>query len=216
MSITEKAPIDDRALLALLPDAVFALDADGCISRWTRGAEQIYGFTSADALGRGLAELLHSRLPHPLPELLSMVASAGSWRGMVIQRTKSGRPTSVESRWTAHYDQLGTLRGILTVDRSLSAGLQDRGGRQGRPLAAGIAHDFNNLLMVISNYATMIDDQLKRMQDAADQPRLASLRGDVGQIQDAAARAVRLNRQLSALSRRQTDAAGDWVGPAIS
>jgi hypothetical protein len=40
------------------------------------------------------------------------------------------------------------------------------------------------------------------MQQAPSQPCVASLRTDVDQIQNAAARAVRLNRQLSAFSMR--------------
>jgi PAS domain S-box-containing protein len=200
MPITGTVPMDDQALLALLPDAVFALDADGRISRWTRSAEHIYGFTSAEARGRGVDDLLRSHLPHPLPELLSIVASAGSWRGMAIQRTKSGRATSVESRWTAHCDEHGELRGVLAVDRAVSAAHDGQGpGLQSR--TAGISHEFNNLLMIVINYAKLIDDQLERMQQAPSDPCVASLRTDIGQIQTAAARAVRLNRQLSAFSK---------------
>jgi len=61
-------------------------------------------------------------------------------------------------------------------------------------LAGGIAHDFNNLLTVIKGCA-----QLSLMELKEDD----YLRGNIGQIQNAADRAADLTRQLLAFSRRQ-------------
>ena len=61
-------------------------------------------------------------------------------------------------------------------------------------LAGGIAHDFNNLLTIITGY---IDLALSRPSRALD------LRTDIERIENAAARAAALVRQLLAFSRKQ-------------
>ena len=60
-------------------------------------------------------------------------------------------------------------------------------------LAGGVAHDFNNLLTVISLSINNLAERV-RDQDALE---------DVGQIQDATERAIRLTRQLLAFSRKE-------------
>jgi len=61
-------------------------------------------------------------------------------------------------------------------------------------LAGGVAHDFNNLLTIIKGYVEMA---LQRCMDRPD------LHGDIRRIENAAASAVNLVRQLLAFSRKQ-------------
>jgi two-component system, cell cycle sensor histidine kinase and response regulator CckA len=61
-------------------------------------------------------------------------------------------------------------------------------------LAGGIAHDFNNLLTIITGYTDL----------ALSRPAIPlELRGDIERIENAAARAAALVRQLLAFSRKQ-------------
>jgi two-component system, cell cycle sensor histidine kinase and response regulator CckA len=62
-------------------------------------------------------------------------------------------------------------------------------------LAGGVAHDFNNLLTVITSYVYLAMDKL---------PPGDSARGDLQEIQKAAARATDLVRQLLTFARRPT------------
>jgi PAS domain S-box-containing protein len=45
------------SLLALIDEPVFIADLDGTIAGWSRGAEQLLGYTAAEVLGRDSAEL---------------------------------------------------------------------------------------------------------------------------------------------------------------
>src|SRR5438445_8161025 len=47
-----------EALVEESPDALIALRVDGSIAFWNRGAEIIFGYTRAEALGNQIADLL--------------------------------------------------------------------------------------------------------------------------------------------------------------
>jgi protein-histidine pros-kinase len=49
---------DDRRLLDELPEAVIATTPDGRVCYWTRGAETVFGYTSAEACGQPLSALI--------------------------------------------------------------------------------------------------------------------------------------------------------------
>src|SRR3546814_10063811 len=49
-------------LLRDLPDAVIVSDAEGIIRLWNAGAERIFGFPAAEALGRSLDIIIPERL----------------------------------------------------------------------------------------------------------------------------------------------------------
>ena len=50
-------------LLNLANEAIFAWDMHGTIVFWNRGAEQLYGYSQQDAIGRASQELLSTEYP---------------------------------------------------------------------------------------------------------------------------------------------------------
>ena len=57
-----QTPIDCHQLVAAIGDAVIASDADGAITLWNPGAERIFGYTEAEALGKSLDLIVPERL----------------------------------------------------------------------------------------------------------------------------------------------------------
>ena len=53
-------------------------DLDGTILKWTKGAEALYGWTAAEALGCNSHELLDATLPCPLDHVRSILLATGS------------------------------------------------------------------------------------------------------------------------------------------
>jgi len=51
-----------EALLTTRSDAVVAADADGIIRFWNPGAERVFGFSEADAIGQSLDVIIPERL----------------------------------------------------------------------------------------------------------------------------------------------------------
>ncbi len=79
-------------------DAVVVWDWHGAITFWNRGAEQMYGFTREQALGRASHELLDLEVTGGIELLLQQLETEGRWEGELRHRTRSGQHIWVESR----------------------------------------------------------------------------------------------------------------------
>ena len=56
--------VEERSsLLDLTHDSIFVRDMDFVITYWNRGAEEFYGWTQKEAIGKRSDELLHSAFP---------------------------------------------------------------------------------------------------------------------------------------------------------
>src|SRR5271165_6163749 len=85
-------------LIDLAPDTIFIRGRDGTIRSWNRGAEQMYGWSSEEALGHISHDLLGTRFPVSLAELEDRLARDGSWEGELIHSRRDGAQIVVASR----------------------------------------------------------------------------------------------------------------------
>src|SRR4051812_34794133 len=70
----------------------------GTISRWTRGCEQLYGWTAEEAVGKVVHELLATQFSEPLETIRAKLRRQGAWKGELVHRRKDGFPIYVSSR----------------------------------------------------------------------------------------------------------------------
>lgn len=87
------------ALLDLAWDAIIVRDELGHIKFWNRGAEELYGWSRTEALGRTTHELIRTQFPVPLPDIVKQTRKDKRWQGELVHTTKSGRQVTVLSRW---------------------------------------------------------------------------------------------------------------------
>ena len=87
------------ALLELAHDAVIVRDFQGKIEFWNKGAEELYGWSKDEALGKQVYKLLQTEFPKPLEEIEAELADKGRWEGELRHSTKSGEHKIVNSRW---------------------------------------------------------------------------------------------------------------------
>jgi PAS domain S-box-containing protein len=109
--------IEKAALLDLANDGIFVITADSTISYWNRGAERMYGWTKAEALGRCPHELLRTEFPVPLHE----IESRDSWEGELRHTKRNGTEIIVASRWTTLRDKSGTAVGWLEINTDITS-----------------------------------------------------------------------------------------------
>lgn len=76
-------------LLDAVDAAVIALDPDGRVTAWNRGAELLYGWDSAEALGR-LADGMIAPDPAGAAAMTSSLGATGHWEGEQQVRRKDG------------------------------------------------------------------------------------------------------------------------------
>jgi len=118
-------------LVAGMPDAVVYADAAGAIRFWNSGAERIFGFTAAEALGASLdliiPETLRARHWAGYAETMRTGTSrygAGDLLSVPALR-KDGTRISVAFTIVAFRDASGRMEGIAAVMRDVTAGFNE-------------------------------------------------------------------------------------------
>ncbi len=107
-------------LLDLAHDSIVVNDMEGRIAYWNRGAEQTYGWTQKEAIGKISHELLQTRFPLNLIEITAKLLSQGRWNGELTHTTKDGQTIIVSTRWALQRDEDGRPSGILVIDRDIT------------------------------------------------------------------------------------------------
>ncbi|HEV2280554.1 MAG TPA: PAS domain S-box protein [Acidobacteriaceae bacterium] len=91
---TRQAQLLDHA-----SEPIIVRDPQDRIVYWNKGAERLYGWSTAEAQGRNSHELLHTTFPEPLEDIQLQMEKNGQWEGELLHRTRSGQRVTVLSRW---------------------------------------------------------------------------------------------------------------------
>ncbi len=97
----------DANILSLVSDAVFVTTLDGTITSWSHGAEKLYGWTAAEAIGKDEHELLKPTFPIPYDQLVQLLLRQDHWEGEVARVGRAGKSIEVLSRWVLFRDSTG-------------------------------------------------------------------------------------------------------------
>lgn len=89
----------DQRLVELSRDPLFVWDLDEGIQFWSRGSEELYGYSGEEAIGKSEEQLLAiDVLGSSFAELRAKLLAEGSYSGEARHRTKDGRWLTVETR----------------------------------------------------------------------------------------------------------------------
>src|SRR5579863_1688115 len=195
---------DSQNRLALIvdssQDAIIGKNLDGIVTHWNKGAEDIYGYTAQEMIGRSITVLAPQERADEIPGILEKIR-----RGERVEYFESVRVTKDKKKLNVSiavspiYDSEGHVVGASTIARDITAQKKvEEQFRQSQKmeavgrLAGGVAHDFNNILAIVTACSELIRDRVD--QDTVEY---------IDNIRDAAKRGATLTRQLLAFSRRQ-------------
>ena len=125
----EEALKRQAEMIQLSFDAIFVWRLEGAIESWNRGAEELYGFSEAEALGRVSQDLLATAYPIPLARIEATLRERGSWEGEISHRTKDGREVIVSTRHQLMTGDEGVER-VLETNRDITQHKRLEGERE--------------------------------------------------------------------------------------
>lgn len=112
--------IQHAALLDLAPNAIIVRDLQYRIRFWNRGAEVLYGWPRAEALGEVTYELLQTEFPEPIDSISKALLRDGQWEGEVVHHTRDGRRILVASRWGLQRGAEDMASRVLTINNDIT------------------------------------------------------------------------------------------------
>jgi PAS domain S-box-containing protein len=107
-------------LLNLVHDAIFVRDLNSVVKYWNRGAEELYGWTAAEATGKVSHALLKTIGPAPLEQIETDVLRTGRWEGELTHIRKNGTPVVVASRWSLQRDARGAPIAFMETNNDIT------------------------------------------------------------------------------------------------
>src|SRR4029450_10605283 len=95
----QRTSAEKPALLNQAQDAILVQDLDGQLTYWNKGAERLFGWTTAEVIGLRVQEFLY-RDEETFIDGVAAVLKDGSWSAEVTDLTKAGKEVLMQSRWT--------------------------------------------------------------------------------------------------------------------
>jgi PAS domain S-box-containing protein len=107
-------------LINLSHDAILIRDPISRILSWNHGAQELYGWSAQEALGRVTHTLLQTRAPMNLADIVSHLEREGRWEGELTHTHRDGRIVIVESRQVLIRNAEGTATAVLEINRDIT------------------------------------------------------------------------------------------------
>jgi PAS domain S-box-containing protein len=108
-------------LLSKVHEALVGIDANYIITYWNKAAEEIFGWTKEEALGKKIEELLQTKIEGSTrAEGLTKLLATGHYEGEVQYLRKEGKYFFVDVNAVTIKGANGKLQGIMTVARDIT------------------------------------------------------------------------------------------------
>lgn len=129
-------------------DAVVALSTDGSITTWNAGAERLYGYTAAEAIGRPFSILLPRERESKLRGTIDRVKrSRAATTVEAVRLTKDGARIYVTSTLSPIRDSAGKVISLSAIERDVTD--RRRAAEQLETMIAELNHRVKNTLATV-------------------------------------------------------------------
>lgn len=107
-------------LLAQTHDAIIVRDMNHIITKWSAGAEALYGWTTSQAVGQDFRALLNPQLMTSWDQMMTCLLETGHWEGEVIEHCRDGACVTVVSRCSLSRGADNQPKAILATHNDIS------------------------------------------------------------------------------------------------
>jgi PAS domain S-box-containing protein len=200
--VTERRAMDEArnrlaAIVESSEDAIIGKSDRGIVTSWNKGAEKLFGYTSAEMVGTSIKQLLPPGHEQEEDDILRRIAQGEIVKHFeTVRAKKNGEIVNVSLTISPIRDAKGRITGASKIARNITQKKHmERQLQQSQKMEAigqltgGIAHDFNNLLAVMVGNLDLLERLL-----VGNEPALKR----VHTAQKAAGRGADLTRRLLA------------------
>jgi PAS domain S-box-containing protein len=117
----EEARFQQAAIIESSDDAIASGTLDGIIVSWNAGAQRLYGYTEAEAVGKPITMLVPPELPDEENKILETLRAGGRIEHFeTVRVTKSGKKINVALTISPIKDSSGKTVGISGIARDIT------------------------------------------------------------------------------------------------
>jgi PAS domain S-box-containing protein len=152
-----------RAIVESSDDAIVSIDLNGKIASWNRAAEDIFGYTAEEAIGKPVSMLTPAERVREETEKIALIQCGGRVKPFeTVRMRRDGSQIEVALTISPIHNNDGSLAGASYIAGDITERKQfEQRLTQTQKLeslgvlAGGLAHDFNNLLTGIMGNASL-------------------------------------------------------------
>ena len=162
--VTERTLANERLrfqamLLNTVGDAVMAADMEDTISYWSTAAEQLYGWTAAEAIGKKMLDMVRPADETQSPGEAKRIAAQGLvWRGEKVGQRRDGTTFPVNLTLAPVQDTDGNVTGMVSVSRDITETKRAENAIRDSARRQGVIAAFGQRALASSSVHTLLDE----------------------------------------------------------
>ncbi len=171
-----RAALHYAAIIESSDDAILSKDLDGVILSWNRGAERLFGYTAAEAVGRPITLIIPEERLDEEPVILDKIGRGEPIHHFeTVRRRKDGALIDVSLTVSPIKDAKGRIVGASKIARDITELKKARDRQQ--LLLREMSHRVKNLFALSSSIVTLSARSAGSVQEFAEatRERLAAL-----------------------------------------
>lgn len=167
--VDELRQADERSakLVAIVEssdDAIIGKNLEGIVTSWNRGAQQIFGYTEAEMIGRSILTLIPEDLQHEEPIILQQLRNGQKIDHYeTVRRTADGKLINVSLTISPILDKEGQVIGVSKIARDITE--QKQNEERKNDFIGMASHELKTPLTSLTALVQVLQ---KKLKDNAD------------------------------------------------